>query len=596
MTGPVGRPRRAALPHRATVPTKAQLVRSRRRRLRLLALGIGVALLGLVGRLVIVQVLDGTNYAAYASSEIRQTVTLPAARGSIYDRAGRLLALSVPTDAVIADDYLIANPIAVASELAPLLAVPAAHLASLLTERHGYVVLAPAVSSAVGTEVTALAVNGLTLQPGQRRLYPDQTAFEPVLGGLYASGQGDAGIEYAENGLLSGRSGSELLAESAAGQALPTPAENVVQPRQGAGVVLSLDEPLQVVATRDVAAAMAKTGSDSGVAIIEDVHTGAILAMVDLTRGPKGVIVPAAENLALTSVYQPGSVMKIATFSFSLQDHLITPTTSLTVPFQIDIGGYWFQDAEYHPTQSMSTSQILSQSSNVGTIEVSRILGPQRLDKALKALGFGKPTGLGWPGASDGIIGSPATWYGSSLGSVPIGTGVAVTPMQILDSYNTVANGGTFVTPQLVAGTVGTGGSQHLATSGARHRVLQTSTVRELVPMLEGVVQDGTAVCAAVPGYTVAGKTGTAQVPKQSGLGYVPGDWNATFVGFIPAQAPQLSGIVWLNHTGGVVYGGSVSAPVFSQIMGWALSHFHVAAPAARDTQATSLPAICNGA
>jgi cell division protein FtsI/penicillin-binding protein 2 len=557
-------------------------------------LGVGVALVALVARLVVVQVLDGASYAAYAVSETSQRVTLGATRGAIYDSSGQIVAVTEPTVDVVADDFLIGDPLRAASQLAPLLRRAAPQLAVELSERNGYVVVARKVGAGTAAKVMNLGINGISTQADPSRSYPDSSLFEPVLGGVYATGHGDAGIEYKYDSQLSGRPGSEVVAESAASQPLPTRPEDVVAPRQGDGIVLTIDEPLQYEATKEVASEMAKTGAHTGVAVIEDVHTGAILAMVDLKRGPKGVIEPAPQNLAVTSVYQPGSVMKIATFSFALQDHLITPDSILTVPYEIDIGGYWFQDAEFHPTEPMSASTILAQSSNVGTIEVSRRLGPQRLHAALLALGFGKPTGLGWPGASDGIIGTPATWYGSSLGSIPIGTGEAVTPLQVLDAFNTVADGGVFVTPRLVAGMIGPSGAEHVVTS-SRRRILDSSTARIITPMLEGVVQDGTAVCAAVPGYTVAGKTGTAQVPDATSLGYVPGDWNGTFVGFVPAQAPQLSGVVVLNHPQ-PIYGGSVSAPVFARIMSWALRHYDVAAPPFPDTQATTMPTYCNGA
>jgi cell division protein FtsI (penicillin-binding protein 3) len=565
------------------------------RRLRLLALGIGVVLVALVARLGVVEVLDGPSYAAYASSEVDRVVDLPALRGAIYDRSGRLIAVSLPRAAVVADDFLIPDPGAVAHELAPLLHEPSGRLDTLLSQRNGYVVLDQYATPAVEARVGALALNGITFLPDEVRTDLDPTLFQPVLGGTYAAGGGDAGIEYLDNSVLAGRSGSEVLPESAAGQPLPAPAADVRRPHDGSSVVLTLDEPLQAVATADVTAEMRATGAHSGIAVVEDVHTGALLADVDLVRTAKGAIVPAPSNLAVTAVYQPGSVMKIATFSFALQDHLITPNTVFTVPFELDIGGYWFQDAEFHPTMPMPASQILAQSSNIGTIEISRLLGPQRLYDALRAYGFGSVTGLGWPGESPGIIGTPATWYGSSLGSIPIGTGEAVTALQVLDAFNTVANGGEFVTPHLVAGTVSPSGVEHLAVHPAEHRVVEQSTARTITPMLEGVVQDGTAVCARVPGYVVAGKTGTAQVPDPTGLGYVPGDWNGTFVGFVPAQAPQLSGIVVLNHPQ-PIYGGSVSAPVFAKIMSWALRHYGIPVPPGVDNQSQPAPSICSGA
>jgi len=561
-----------------------------------LAAGFAVVLVALVVRLSTVQVVDGARYASYASSEVSATVPVPATRGAIYDRNGNLIAISEPRVDVVADDIQISNPVMDAVKLAGPLHVSAATLEPELA-RHGdgYVVLARQVNSTEEANIARLGISAITFLPDDKRVYLDQTVFEPIVGGVDAAGVGDADLETEYNNVLSGHSGSESVDIAANGEPLPSGATAKISAVQGTGLVLTIDQPLQVEATKEVTDEMLKTGAQTGVAVVEDVHTGAILAMVDLARDGSGHVVPAGQNLALTAIYQPGSVMKLATFSLSLQDHLIAPGTYLSVPDQIKIGGYTFEDAEWHPTEQMSASTILAQSSNVGTIEVSRLLGAQRLAQALGDLGFGKLTGMNWPGETAGIIGSPATWYGSALGSVPIGTGVAVAPMQVLDAYNAVANDGIFVTPHLVAGTVSANGVEKLAPASSEHRVLDKSTIDELVPMLEDVVdQDGTAVCASIPNYTVAGKTGTAQAVNASGTGYVKGDWNATFVGFVPAQAPELSGLVWLNHPE-PIYGGSVSAPVFASIMGWALQHFGIAAPAQSGVSRQTVPSTCNG-
>jgi len=566
-----------------------------RPRLALLMLGLTGTSLILVIRLVFVQVVDASSYSARANSEVDQRVVLAGGRGAIYDRSGRLLGLSVPAVDVIADDFLIANPGRLAGELAALLRVPAERLRLELSEKNGYVVLARQVSSGVEAKIASLAIGSITFQSDPRREYPGGAAFEPVLGAVNASGHGDSGIEYADDALLSGRTGSEILPESVLGP-LPGGPTDVVAAKQGDDLVLSLDGPLQVEATGAVTAEMRATHAKSGVAVIEDVHTGAILAMVDLVTGPGGAIVPADQNLAATAMYEPGSVMKLATFSFALQDHLITPASTLTVPYSLQIGGYSFADAEYHPTQVMSASQILAQSSNVGTIEISRLLGPNRLASALHVLGFGTPSGLDWPGETAGLVGTPAQWEASpsSLGSVPIGTGIAVTPLQILDAYNAVANRGLMVAPYVVADTIGSDGREIPAVHPPARRVLDASTAREIIPMLQLVVQDGTAVCAQVPGYAIAGKTGTAQVPATNGTGYVPGDFNATFVGIVPAAAPELSGIVVLNHPN-PIYGGSVSAPVFATIMRYALSHFSITPAGSASSMASPPTSQCNG-
>ncbi|HWD24394.1 MAG TPA: penicillin-binding protein 2, partial [Acidimicrobiales bacterium] len=411
------------------------------------------------------------------------------------------------------------------------------------------------------------------------RIFPGGSIFQPLIGNVNAAGVGYSAIEGSFDTVLAGTAGSETIEEAPGGIQLPSGTANVVEPKPGTSLVLTLDLPLQVEVTKDVAAQMRATHADQGLAVVEDVHTGALLAMVDLVTDKKGDVLPADQNLAATAVLQPGSVMKLATISYALQTGIVSPTTKFTVPYSITVGGYVFQDADLHATETLSTSQILAQSSNVGTIEIARMLGMNRLSQALNALGFGHLTGLNWPAESQGFVGSPASWYGSAQASVPIGTGVAVTPLQILNAYNSVANGGVMVTPHVVQGTI-VNGKQTLTPPSRSHRALEQPTVDKLVPMLTGVVHDetGTALLASIPGYSVAGKTGTAQVPDGHG-GYIPGDWNATFVGFAPADAPQLSAIVSFRHPGGVVYGGTEAAPVFAQFMQYALAHFNIAPP-----------------
>jgi len=560
--------------------TGRKRVSSARVRLRRVAALAILASIVLGARLATVQILNGARYAAYLNNEVEQRITLPATRGAIYDRAGDALAVSVQRTDVIADDFQISTPAKEARSLAPLLKVSPAKLTGELSEHNGFVVLARALTDSEVAPIEAASFAGLTFAPDPVRVTSGGGLFQPILGGVNAAGQGDGGIEYSFNALLAGKPGSEIAAIAPGGITLPAKPKDVVAARAGTGLVLTIDEPLQVEAERDVAAQMVATHAKSGIAVVMDVHTGAILAMVDLVATKHGKIVPAANNLAATSVYQPGSVMKLATITFALEAGLITPSTVFTVPDSINVGGYTFQDAEPHGIERLTVAQILAQSSNVGTIEIAKRLGEQRLAQALAAYGFGHLSGLGWPGESPGLVGSPATWYGSAAASVPIGTGIAVTPLQVLDAYNTVANGGVYVAPHIVAGLVNGGGVEHLLAASVGSKRVNSATVQELVPMLEGVVQDGTAVLAQIPGYTVAGKTGTAQVPETKGLGYVPGDWNATFVGFVPAQEPQLAGIVVLNRPT-PIYGGIVSAPVFAKILRYALRRFDIAPPPA---------------
>lgn len=575
-----GGKRRGAAP-RPGAATRAIATRATAtRRLRRLLLGAVLAFVALGARLGWLVAVDGPAYRAYAASEVYERVPIPALRGAIYDREGNLLAVTVPRQDVVADDYVVEDPRAEAAALSPLLHASPTALAAALHQPDGYVVLARQVSPSLASKVASLALPGIGLVADPERVDPAGSLFAPVLGIVGFSGHGLSGVEYRYDSLLSGRPGSELVPVAPGGIVLPGTPRDVVPARQGIGLVLTLDEPLQYEVTKDLAAEIRLAHADGGEAVVLDSRTGGILAMVDLVRGPGGAVVPASSNLALTAVYEPGSVMKIATVAGALEEGLVTPSTELTVPYQIDVGGWPFDDAEWHPTEKMPVTQIIAQSSNVGTIEIARMLGEQRLSEFLRRFGFGEPTGLGWPGASTGILGSPATWSAAAMGAVPIGTDEAVTALQVADAYNALANGGVFVPPHLVRALVLPNGRVEPVPLPPRRRVIRASVAAELVPIFEGVTTDanGTALAAQVPGYLVAGKTGTAQIPSTTGPGYTPGAWMGTFVGFVPAQAPRLTAVVVLDHPE-PIYGGLVAAPVFSRIMQYALRHFDIPPP-----------------
>ena len=304
-----------------------------------------------------------------------------------------------------------------------------------LREHNGYVPLAYQVDGSVEQKIAALNLPYVSFTPDVSRVDPDGNLFSPVLGIVGFGGRALSGLEYMENNLLAGSTGSEVVPTGPNGEGLPGSPTDVSPARQGTSLVLTLDEPLQFEVTSALTAQIKATHAVGGVAIVEDRRTGGILAMVDLVTAGHGKVVPAEQNLALTNVYQPGSVMKLVTISGALQDRLITPSSVFTVPYQIFLGGWPFNDADYHPTERLSATQILAQSSNIGTIEIAHRLGAEQLSYFMRDLGFGQPTGLGWPGESDGIVPSPndpGTWSASSMGTVPIGTGEAVTPLQII--------------------------------------------------------------------------------------------------------------------------------------------------------------------
>jgi len=586
------------------------------RRMRAMRVLLALVFLALVARLVAVQEFSHHQYAALSASEVSQTVTVPALRGGIYDRNGNVLAISVAKQTVVADPFLIKDPTAVASALAPVLGLPYDQLLADVSEDSGFVYLAHRVPDAVAAKVTALGLTGINLVDEPQRVEPDGVLAQPLLGTVGTDGTGLSGLEYQYQSSLAGQAGTTVVQQSPGGVTLPGSSTGGHPATPGTGLELTIDESVQYVSEQALAAEIVAAHAASGMAIVMDVKSGDILAMADLTATPTGAagsagatgparattvadpttatatggsgatasaaastlpsgVEEAPSNSALTQVYEPGSVFKLVTFSSALADGLITPDQDFSVPDSLPMGTYTFHDAETHPTETLSATDILAQSSNVGTIKIAGELGETRLLQQISNLGFGHPTGLDFPGESEGLVPGLSQWTGTSIGSTPIGQDDAVTAQQVLDAYNAVANGGVFVQPRLVRGTVSADGTVRAAPAAATHEVIDPKTNAELVTMLESVVKSGTGDEAAIDGYTVAGKTGTAQIPDPDHLGYIPGAFVGSFAGFAPAEDPVLSAIVVLEHPT-PIYGGAVAAPVFSTIMEYALHHYGI--------------------
>lgn len=581
-----------------------------------------VIFVALVGRLVVVQEFSHTHYATLSRTELSQIVALPALRGGIYDRNGEVLALSVAKKTVVADPFLIKKPVKTADALSPVLGIPVDQLVPKLSEHSGFVYLAHRIDSATAAKVTALNLIGIDLIDESQRVEPDGQTAQPVVGTVQSDGKGGSGLEYQYQSLLAGKAGSEDLLTAPDGVALPGSNSTGKAAKPGTGLELTLDQSIQYVAEQALGAEIVASQATSGSAVVMDVKTGDILAMANLQATPAPASGSAAaqtvaattasttgaasvggsastlpagvsespSNAALTQVYEPGSVFKLVTFSAALANGVISPNQDFTVPDALPLGTYTFHDAESHGTEDLSATDIIAQSSNIGTIEIAQQLGENRLLNQISNLGFGKPTGLHFPGESDGLVPNASHWTGSSIGSTPIGQADAVTVQQVLDAYNVVANGGVFVQPRLVRATVAPSGSVHAQPASPSHRVIDPATNAALVKMLESVVSTGTGVEAAIDGYTVAGKTGTAQMPDPTHGGYLPGAFVGSFAGFAPAENPVLSCIVVLNHPT-PIYGGSVAAPVFSTIVQYALQHYGIPTTAAA-TPGTSVGAV----
>lgn len=571
------------------------------RRYQVAVIFVLVSFLLLSLQLLRVTVFAAGEYSRYANSESLQTVSLPALRGSIYDRFGAPLALTVALKSVTADPVMVTDPNKESVLLAKILPLPQPQIhADLITAgQFVYVqrLIPQAQSSAIQQLIDKGQLPGITLVDDQSREYPQAPSAQSVLGMTNTFGAGISGLEYQYNSSLTGKNGSETYKVTASGTPVPDGMLSYVPARPGSSLHLTIDSTLQYFVEKTLAGEIASSNAIGGTAVIMDVATGQILAMANLSANPlpgrpntpagfpaQAIPVdsprsqPAESwmNSAIASVYEPGSVAKIATMTAALEDHVITPSTVLQVPDHIMVAGTLFHDAETHPTQPMTPGEIMGQSSNVGTIMIAKRLGKTVITNSFLRYGWGKPTGLNFPGETAGYLRSLSAWSGTAIGSVPIGQDEAVTPLQVLDSYNAIANGGVMVTPKLVLSVQRPDGTLVVPKSAAPKRIESKFTASEVTQLLENAVKsNGTAPAAAIPGYTIAGKTGTSQKPWPTFSGYQPGAFWGTFVGYLPAAHPVLSAIVMLDQPT-PIYGGLVAAPVFSRIMTYALQRYGV--------------------
>jgi len=515
-----------------------------------------------------------------AVNEQETIETVPAPRGEITDRSGVVLAVSEPADDISADPYLVKEPMAAAQKLAPLLGQSVQEVLEKLSENAGFVYLAHAVPAARAKQIASLRIGGQPIEgieqtPVTRRVYPRGTLAAQVLGLLGTEGKGLTGLEYSENGLLTGVNGQRRVVSDARGDPVSIPEPRHEQP--GAPISLTLDANIQHRAETVLSAVGKVFHPKDATAIVIDPRTGALLAVANWPQvnanSAASYAEAALQDRAASFNYEPGSTFKIVTFSGALQEGLITPESLFNVPDQIKIADRTIHDDAEHPEETLTASQILARSSNVGTIKIGLMLGEDRFNRWLHRFGFGAPTGAGLWGEEAGEVLKPSEYSGSSMGNLPIGQGEAVTPLQIATAYSAVANGGVLRPPHIIKSI---GGRARPLPTG--HRIISTRTAAEVRTMMEGVLAPGgTASEVSIPGYKLAGKTGTAnKIDPETGE-YSETAYVASFVGFAPAADPKLLCAVVVDEPQtGSVYGGTVAAPAFGQIMAFALPYLGI--------------------
>jgi cell division protein FtsI (penicillin-binding protein 3) len=501
--------------------------------------------------------------------------TVPAQRGTITDRNGVALAISEPAQELSADPYLIKEPLYRAEQLAPLLGLTQAQVLTMLSEHSGFVKLASALSYNTTQKVLALKIPGVQGTAVMRRVYPRGTLAAQVLGFAGTEGKGLMGLEYSRNSLLEGHVGKRRVVSDAIGQ--PIAIAEASHVRSGTSLSLTLDANIQQRA-EDVLSAVGRVfHPKSSTAIVMDPNTGAILAMASWplvnSNDPGSSAVETFQNRAVSFNYEPGSTFKAVTVSGALQEGRITPSSGFEIPDEIELGGRTIHDDTEHETETLTAAQILAQSSNVGAIKIASLLGPEKFNSWVHRFGFGAPTGIELPSEESGATLALEHYSGSSMGNLPIGQGELVTPIQMATLYSAIANGGVLRAPHIIAQIGG-----HPVREPAGHRVISTSTAAEVREMLKGVLAPGgTASEVSVPGYTLAGKTGTASKIDPATGEYSETAFVASFVGFAPASDPKLLCAVVVNEPqADSIYGGVVAAPAFGQIMEFALPYLSI--------------------
>jgi cell division protein FtsI/penicillin-binding protein 2 len=496
-----------------------------------------------------------------------EDMVVHARRGSILDRNGMDLAVSEDAVTVFAHPFLIKNPVAVAARLAPLLGMPEDELLKQLADRKStFVYLRHKMDASVGHKIDQLGIEGIDTVIEPKRSYPQGYLASQVLGMVGSENTGLAGLEYSQEDTLGGEDGHRRVVKDAIGE--PVALIETKRSEEGDDIKLTLDAAIQ----ERVEAVLGEVGQAyqpaGATAVVMDPRTGAILALANWPRvdanDPDGAPDYARQDRAIQFNYEPGSTFKAFTIAGALEEGLIRPDTMLHVPFELQVADRTIGEAHEGGNGDLTVEQILARSSNVGSAMIGLKLGSTRFDHWVRRFGFARPTGVDLPGEQRGIVLDPKHYSGSTLGNMSIGQGLSVTPIQMATGFTAIANGGIKHEPYIVQGDRKPG-----------RRVLSRKTAAEVAGMLEGVLgPGGTAQEAQVDGYTLAGKTGTAEKPENGT--YSKTDFVASFIGFAPARNPRLLVSVMVDEPRGDIYGGTVAAPAFERIMEFALPYLKI--------------------
>jgi cell division protein FtsI (penicillin-binding protein 3) len=562
-------------------------------RIKILVIAIFALFVLLACQLFRVQVIEASSYQAKAANEMQSTRVIPAPRGAITDINGVTFARSVSSISIVVDQTQITDPARVANFVAPILGLPVADIENSITGTRRYSMVLKNGVPAMWDHLTQAIYDynkvldnkhfdqriiGFFPERAYIRDYPSGQLISSLVGFVRTDGVGATGLESSMNSRITGTDGKYSFA-SGYGAEIPGSQREIIAAKAGTNVRLTINRDVQWVAAQAIADAVKSSGASSGTVIVMDPKTGAIVAHATAPtfdpNNTKHVTMELMRNPSVQDVYEPGSTGKVMTMAAALEEKTITPTTVFTVPYMLKRAGSTFRDHNPHATEQLTTSGILAVSSNTGTIQVGETLNNDTLYSYLRKFGIGSTTGSGLPGESAGLLLAVANWSGTTAPTVAFGQGYSLTAMQATSVFATVANNGLRVSPTVIAGTSDSSGHFTPNTTRTSTRVISEDTAIKLRLMMESVVSaEGTAPSAAIPGYRVAGKTGTA-MRVDPATGRYSG-YTASFIGFAPADAPRYVISVTLQSPRNGHFGGALCGPVFKKVMTFVLQSEHV--------------------
>ncbi len=549
---------------------------------RFLALNLTwIVLFGLIlVPMVQLQVTQPEKFVDLARKQRIRSVSIKPERGDLVDRLGVPLAISEREWRIVADPKIIgatATIEATAKQLALEFGVNVPYLRERMRLSKRYVPLIEGVNEQSMLRVQILNLPGISLEETPRRVYPAGDVARSVLGRVgRVDHTGISGLEEEFDMDLRGTEGTLLAERARWGRQIAAGERQVVPAKRGTTYVLTIDSALNYATDGMLAQAIANSSAKGGTLVVADVRNGDVLALSSMRVSPTGEVRPSEDNQALVSVFEPGSTNKVITIAAALEEGVVGPYSEIRVPDRLTVADHRFKDDEPHAPKVWTPGDILAESSNIGTIKIAQALRSKTLDRYLRGFGLGEKTTINFPGESRGLLLPVNKWTGTSIGTVPIGQGLAVTSMQMLNVYATIANGGERIPLRLVRGTVDANGKEHPAPIGRSYRVVSKKTSDLVTTMLESVVANGTGIKAQVTGYSVAGKTGTAQKPNVRSRGYQTDAYVASFAGFFPSQSPRLAIIAVLDEPKTSIYGGAVAAPLFAEVALFAGQHYRI--------------------